>query len=102
MVPLDRLQRIVERFEYIEAQMAQGGGDLARLGREYAELRPVVEEIRTYRQALDDLEAARGMLDDAEMRELAEGEIAGIEARLPEMEQALRLALLPRDAADAR
>jgi peptide chain release factor 1 len=83
MVPLDRLQRIVERFEYIEAQMAQGGGDLARLGREYAELRPVVEEIRAYRQALGDLEAARGMRDDPEMRALAEAEIAEIEARLP-------------------
>ncbi|MFB9148189.1 peptide chain release factor 1 [Roseovarius ramblicola] len=102
MVPLDRLQRIVERFEYIEAQMAQGGGDLARLGREYAELRPVVAEIRAYRRALDDLEAARGMLDEPEMRELAEAEIAGIEARLPGMEHALRLALLPKDAADAR
>src|SRR6056297_3960809 len=42
------------------------------------------------------------MLDDPEMRALAEGEIAEIEARLPGMEQALRLALLPRDAADAR
>ena len=102
MVPLDRLQRIVERFEYLEAQMAQGGGDLARLGREYAELRPVVGEIRAYRQALDDLGTARAMLDDPEMRALAEDEIAGIEARLPEMEHALRLALLPKDAADAR
>ncbi len=102
MVPLDRLERIVERFEYIEAQMTEGGGDLARLGREYAELRPVVEEIRDYKRALADLAAARAMLDDPEMRELAEAEVSGIEARLPAMEQALRLALLPRDAADAR
>jgi len=102
MVPLDRLERIVERFEYIEAQMTAGGGDLARLGREYAELRPVVEEIRDYKRALADLAAARAMLDDPEMRELAEAEVSGIEARLPAMEQALRLALLPRDAADAR
>jgi len=102
MVPLDRLERIVERFEYIEAQMTAGGGDLARLGREYAELRPVVEEIRDYKRALADLAAAKAMLDDPEMRELAEAEVSGIEARLPAMEQALRLALLPRDAADAR
>ncbi|MET4104024.1 peptide chain release factor 1 [Roseovarius sp. MBR-78] len=102
MVPLDRLQRIVERFEYIEAQMSAGGGDIARLGREYAELRPVVAEIRAYEQALGDLAGARLMLDDPEMRALAEDEIADIEARLPGMEQRLRLALLPRDAADAR
>ena len=102
MVPLDRLQQIAERFEFLEAQMAAGGGDIARLGREYAELRPVVEEIRAYRRALADQEAARALLDDPEMRELAESEVAGIEARLPAMERALQLALLPRDAADAR
>lgn len=102
MVPLERLQQITDRFEYLEAQMTAGGGDIARLGREYAELRPVVEEIRAYRQALEELDAARALLDDPEMRALAEGEVAEIEARLPEMERALQLALLPRDAADAR
>ena len=56
MIPLDRLQQIVERFDYVEAQMMQGGGDIARLGREYSELRPVVEEIRAYRLAVSDLD----------------------------------------------
>lgn len=102
MVPLDRLQQIAERFDFVEAQMMQGGGDIARLGREYSELRPVVEEIRAYRQALDDLEGARAMLGDPEMRDLAREEVATLEARLPEMEQRLQLALLPRDEADAR
>lgn len=102
MVPLDRLEQITQRFEYIEAQMMQGGGDIAQLGREYAELRPVVEEIRAYRQALADIEAARAMLDDPEMRDLARAEIEELETRLPEMEAALQLALLPRDTADSR
>ncbi len=102
MVPLDRLEQITQRFEYIEAQMMQGGGDIAQLGREYAELRPVVEEIRAYRQALADIEAARAMLDDPEMCDLARAEIEELEARLPAMEAALQLALLPRDSADSR
>jgi len=102
MVPLDRLEQITQRFEYIEAQMTQGGGDIAQLGREYAELRPVVEEIRAYRQALSDIEGARAMLDDPEIRDLARAEIEELEARLPEMEAALQLALLPRDKADSR
>lgn len=102
MVPLDRLQQIVERFEFIEAQMMQGGGDIARLGREYSELRPLVEEIRAYRQALADVEGARAMLSDPEMRDLAREEVAALEAALPEMERMLQLALLPRDEADAR
>ncbi|MEI4234034.1 peptide chain release factor 1 [Roseovarius sp. D22-M7] len=102
MVPLEKLHEITQRFEYIEARMTEGGGDIAQLGREYAELRPVVEEIRAYRQTLADIEAARAMLDDPEMRDLARAEIDALEARLPEMEETLRRALLPRDAADAR
>ncbi len=102
MIPLDRLEQITQRFEFIEAQMAQGGGDIAQLGREYAELRPVVEEIRSYRQVLGDIDSARAMLDDPEMKELAEEELAGLEAQKPDLEAALQLALLPRDKADAR
>jgi peptide chain release factor 1 len=42
------------------------------------------------------------MLSDPEMRRLAEDEIPALKARIPDMEQGLRLALLPKDAADAR
>ncbi|WP_338551142.1 peptide chain release factor 1 [Roseovarius phycicola] len=102
MVPLERLAEITQRFEYIEAQMAEGGGDIAKLGREYAELRPVVEGIRAYRDVLDGIENAKAMLDDPEMKELAAEELAQLEGNLPGMEEALQLALLPRDEADAR
>ncbi|WP_339106744.1 peptide chain release factor 1 [Roseovarius rhodophyticola] len=102
MVPLERLAEITQRFEFIEAQMAEGGGDIAKLGREYAELRPVVEEIRAYQATLDDIEGAKALLDDPEMKELASEELAQLEDELPRMEEALQLALLPRDEADAR
>ena len=102
MIPLDRLQQITQRFEFIEAQMAEGAGDIAKLGKEYSDLRPVVEEIRAYRQLLDDVETAKSMLDDPEMRELAADELVELEARQPGMEQALQMALLPRDEADKR
>ena len=102
MVPRERLDRIVERFEYIEARMTEGDGDLAQLGREYAELRPVVWQIHRYRQMLADIDAARAMLDDPEMRDLAAEEIDSLQAALPELELSLKKALLPYDAADAR
>jgi peptide chain release factor 1 len=102
MIPLDKLEQIIRRFEYIEAQMSAGGGDLAQLGREYAELRPVVAEIRAYRQMLDDIEGARALLSDPDMKELAEEELTRLEAHRPELEAALQLALLPRDEADTR
>jgi len=104
MVPLDRLSAIVERFEYLEARMGDGlsGADFANVGREYAQLKPVVEQIADYRKLLDDIAEAEAMLDDPEMKPLAEDELPGLRARLPEAEQGMRLALLPTDEADAR
>ncbi|KRS12134.1 peptide chain release factor 1 [Roseovarius atlanticus] len=102
MVPLDKLREITQRFEYIEAQMSAGTGDIAQLGREYAELRPVVEEIRAYNEVLDGIESARAMLADPEMKELAAEELDALEEQRPALEERLQLALLPRDKADAR
>ena len=55
MIPSDRLQQIRERFEYLEARMAEGSGDIAALGREYAELRPVVDQIHDWTSLQADL-----------------------------------------------
>jgi len=104
MIPTGRLQEILDRFAFTEAKMNQvnDAAGIAQLGRDYAQLLPVVGTIRDWQAAQADLAAAREMLADPDMRSLAEEEIAAIEDRLPELEEALRLALLPRDAADER
>jgi peptide chain release factor 1 len=104
MIPTQRLQEILDRFAFIEAKMSEVAdpAGIAQLGRDYAALQPVVATIRDWQKAEADLAAAREMLAEPEMRALAEEEIAEIEARLPGLEEALRIALLPRDAADER
>ena len=104
MVPLDTLEQIRARFQFLEAKMAGGAeaGEIADLAREYAELKPVVAEIEEYRAMLEAETEATAMLDDPEMRELAEEELARVKEALPGLEQRLRVALLPKDAADAR
>ena len=104
MVPLDKLEQINQRFEFLEAKMNDGaaGEDIAKLAKEYSELRPVVEQIGEYQTLLSDLEEAQLMLDDPDMKDLAAEELPTIKARIPEVEHALQLALLPKDAADAR
>jgi peptide chain release factor 1 len=102
MVPADKLEQITSRFEYLEAQMAQGGSDIARLGKEYSDMRPVVEQIEKYRKLMADIEAARQMLDEPEMKQLAAEELRELQAQLPELEAALQLSLLPKDEADTR
>ena len=102
MVSLDKLDQITERFQFLEAKMAEGGADIAKLAKEYSDLRPVVEQIAAYRQLLGDVAEAEAMLDDPEMKALAEEELSSLKARKPEAEAALQLTLLPRDEADAR
>ena len=104
MIPMDRLEQISQRFQFLEASMASGsdGADFAALAKEYSDLRPVVEQIDAYKQLLNDMAEAKVMLADPEMAELAQEEIPGLKAALPKAEDALQLALLPRDAADAK
>jgi peptide chain release factor 1 len=104
MVPLDKLAQITQRFEFLEAKLNAGASpaDIATLAREYSDLKPVADEITAYRRALDDLAEAEAMLSDPEMKGLAEDEIPHLKSRIPQMETRLQLALLPKDAADAR
>lgn len=104
MVPSDKLDQILSRFEFLEAKMATGveANDIAALAREYSDLKPVVDQIGTYRRLVEDISEAETLLDDPEMKELAEDELPGLRAALPEAEHALQLSLLPKDAADAR
>jgi len=82
--------------------MATGDGDIAALGKEYSELRPVVDQIAEWERIVADIAEAEAMLDDPDMRELAEEELPGLRAQLPEVERQVQLALLPKDAADGR
>ena len=99
-----QLDRIAARAEELRAMLAGGisGEAYVRASRELAEIEPLetrIGELRAAEQARAEAEALRA---DPEMRELAEGEIAALDAQLPALEHEIRLALLPRDEADER
>lgn len=102
MIAEDTLAQIVQRFEFLEAQMSEGSNDIATLAKEYSDLKPVVDEVRAYQLLLRDIDDAEVMLEDEEMRELAKEELPALRAALPKAEQSLQLTLLPKDAADSR
>ncbi|MEP4198069.1 MAG: peptide chain release factor 1 [Aliishimia sp.] len=103
MINTDRLEQIRQRFQFLEASMAEAdGSDIATLAKEYSDLRPVVEQIERYTRLIDDIAEAEDMLSDPDMKALAEDELPTLTAEVPKMEAALQLALLPKDAADAR
>lgn len=103
-LPRERLNQIVLRHGFLEARLAEGvpPDALAELVREYDRLKPVVAAIAAWRAASAQRAEAEALRTDPELRDLALDEIARLDAALPGLEQALRLALLPRDAADDR
>ena len=102
MIAEDTLIQIIQRFEFLEAQMAEGSSDIAKLAKEYSDLKPVVDEVRAYQTLVRDISDAEAMMDDPDMRELAAEELPILHASLPKAEHNLRLTLLPKDSADAR
>ena len=99
-----KLDRIGDRAAELNAQLSEGltGEAFVRASRELAELEPVVARVEELRAAERALAEAEQMLADPEMRELAEAELYELKTRIPELQQALRIALLPKDEADAR
>ncbi len=106
MLPNDKLDLIARRHQEIEARLSSGasGAEFSTLSREFSELGPVVDAIRDWRGAQDELAGVEAMLADREldpeMRALAEEEKATAEESITALEQRIRVALLPKDVAD--
>ena len=107
-IPAEKLEKLVDRWESIQAELNEGVGQAAyaRLTNEYADLSPVVSAIRELNNAkkeAQDLEAlAADPKSDREMAAMADEELAALKPRLLELEARLKLLLLPKDAADER
>jgi peptide chain release factor 1 len=103
----DKLQGIEERFEEIHQELAEVGQDYQRaadLGRERAELEPIVLAYREYKTLQEELKQAEALTDaeDAEMRQLALEEASNLRDKLEQLEQRLKAMLLPTDPRDRR
>ena len=104
------MDRVLARRGEVEARLSEAGGmapnELAALSRELSELRPVCEQIELVRSLEADRDTAAQMIEesdgDAEIMEMARGEIEEIDSRLPDEMKALQLLLLPRDRDDSR
>jgi peptide chain release factor 1 len=107
---LDRLAAVAERYDEIERSMSDP--DIAsdhlrfqRLAQEYSSLKTLVTLGREYRKVLGELDEVRAMLrdsSDSEMTALTKDEQQGLETRQQELQDALKLALLPPDPNDEK
>ena len=104
---LDKLRQLEEKYIELEKRMAEpevysDPAAYAKLAREQKELAPVVEAYRRYERCRSDMEDAKELMSDPEMKEMAQEEFESAKAELERTEEELKLLLLPRDPNDSR
>ncbi|WON78447.1 peptide chain release factor 1 [Serratia sp. UGAL515B_01] len=102
-----KLEALQERHEEVQALLGDAGviADQDRfraLSREYAQLSDVSRCFLEWRRVQEDIATAEMMLDDPEMREMAQEELKESKAATEELEQQLQVLLLPKDPDDER
>ncbi len=104
---LDKLAAIEAKYSQIEAQLSapetyDDPALAAKLNQEQAELQPLVETFRAFQRARTAKEEAQALLDDPEMKELAQEEYRQAQDDLERLEGELKVLLLPKDPNDRR
>jgi peptide chain release factor 1 len=106
---LDRLAALEDEFRSVEARLSDpsvfdDNAAYVQLTRRHRELEPIVAAVRARRQASEDLEAAREMLEGSsgEDRDVVRAEITNAEAAIERIDDELKVLLLPRDPNDGR
>lgn len=102
-----KLEALLERHEEVQAMLGEPSviADQERfraLSKEYAQLTDVVKCFRDWQQAQEDLSTAEGLLDDPEMRDMAQDELNAAKNSIEQLEQELQVLLLPKDPNDER
>jgi len=105
----ERLEQIAARYEDLGRQLGSDeivNDHLAyqKLAKQHRDLQPVVNKFREYQQIRTGIADSQAMLNepDAEIRAMAEEELAQLEERLPKIEEEIKLLLLPKDPNDEK
>ena len=102
---LDKLKQLENRYNEIESRMASGEiyadpAAYAKCAKELRELEPIVFAYRELTKAISDMDGASELMSEPEFRELAQEEYAAAKQRRAELEEKLRILLLPKDPND--
>jgi len=107
-IPQEKLDSLVSRWEAVQSQLAAGTDQetYVRLAREFAELDPMVAAVRELGEARKESEELRDLISDGEtdddMRQLARDELGALVSKISNLEQRVRVLLLPKDVADEK
>ena len=103
----DRLEQLEERYNDLETDLADSSviSDQQRYqksAKQHRDMEPVIERYREYKEVQTGISDAKAMLaeTDPDIRAMAQEELITLEARLPEIEEQLKIMLLPKDPND--
>ena len=104
---IDRIEELERRYRELEAQLSDPAvisnqKEFRKYSREHAEIAPLVDAYRQHRKILEEIEGNRELLTDPDMKEMAEEELGSLEERREQLENDIRLLLLPKDPNDSR
>jgi peptide chain release factor 1 len=102
---LEKLKPFIEKYNEINKKLSspeitQDIKQMTKLSREAKHLEEIVNKTKEYENTLNTIEEAKSMLDDPEMAELAKEELKEAEAKLPQLEEEIKILLLPKDPND--
>jgi peptide chain release factor 1 len=105
---LERLEGVKQRFIEVGELLTQQEilSDMKRyikLNKEYKDLQPIIESYERYKLTLTNISSTRELLSvekDEEMREMAKAELEELNARIPEMEEEIKMLIIPVDPED--
>ncbi|WP_323590013.1 peptide chain release factor 1 [Aliarcobacter butzleri] len=103
----DKLQPFINRFEEINQLLMSSEitSDIKRmtdLSKEQSSIQPIVSKAKEYIKVLEDIEENKLMLDDSELGDLAKEELKELETRKPELEEEIKVLMIPKDPNDDR
>ncbi|QFQ11795.1 peptide chain release factor 1 [Pseudoprevotella muciniphila] len=107
---LEKLDGLTARFEEVSTLITDPSviadqQRYVRLTKEYKELENLMTAKKEYEELLTNLDGSKQILlseDDAEMKELAREEVAACEARIPQLEEEIKIMLVPKDPEDSK
>ena len=103
----DKLGDVTKRYEIVNQKLSEGGlssEEVQSYSKEFGTLEPMVKKIKEYQDLVSNMESAKEMLNDSDkdLAEMAKMEFEECKEKFPEVEQQLKIMMLPKDEADSR
>ncbi len=100
-----KLDAVEKRYEELtqkisDPEVIANQNEWRNLMKEHAEIEPIVEKYREYKKTKQTVEDAKEMMEDPELKELAEAEMLEAKEKLPGLEEEIKILLLPKDKDD--